>query len=240
MARSTALPMSGLPAVKQLPLWFGRREGLTFDDYLPGANSEVVDLLRRGTEPYAYLWGPAGVGKSHLLQATCRARGAAAYLPLGELVDLDPGIVEGLEGLEVVCLDDVGRVVGHQVWERALCDLYNRLRESGVALRVAAGAPPRALGLELADLTSRLGWGPIYHLQGLDDTGKAAALRLRARSRGLDLPEEVARYLLRRWPRDNASLFGLLERLDHVSLAAQRRLTIPFVRAVLDAEGTGT
>ncbi|CAK0765683.1 inibitor of reinitiation of DNA replication [Gammaproteobacteria bacterium] len=218
---------------KQLPLRFKVREGTTFDDYLPGPNCEAVDLLRRDSEPYAYLWGAEGVGKSHLLQAACRTREAAAYLPLGELLDHDSGVLEGLETLSLVCLDDLERVAGNEAWERALCDLYNRLREAGVPLRAAGNAAPSALGLTLADLVSRLGWGPIYHLQELDDSDKATALRQRAHSRGLDLPEEVARYLLRHQPRDNASLFKLLDHLDQASLAAQRRLTIPFVRTVL-------
>ena len=221
---------------RQLPLQFKIREGLTFENYLPGPNSEVVDLLRRGTEPYAYLWGTTGVGKSHLLQAACRTQGTAAYWSFRELFQHGPSVLEGLEVLDLVCLDDLDRIAGHDAWELALYDLYNRLREAGVILRAAGTVPPRALGLTLADLVSRLNWGPVYHLQELDDADKATALRLRARLRGLDLSEEVARYLLRRQPRDNASLFGLLDYLDQASLAAQHRLTVPFVRAVLDAE----
>jgi len=226
---------ASLSAGKQLPLRFRVREEITFDDYLSGPNCEAVDLLHCGTEPYAYLWGAVGVGKSHLLQAACRTREAAAYLPLGELVDHDPGVLDGLENLDLVCLDDLERVAGNETWERALCDLYNRLREAGVLLRAAGVVAPTALRLTLADLVSRLGWGPVYHLQALNDPEKATALRLRARSRGMDLPEEVARYLLRHQPRDNASLFKLLDYLDQASLAAQRRLTIPFVRTILAA-----
>jgi DnaA family protein len=58
-------------------------------------------------------------------------------------------------------------------------------------------------------------------------------LQLRARQRGFELPDDVAHYLLRRAPRDPASLFALLDRLDYASLAAQRKLTIPFVRELL-------
>jgi DnaA family protein len=46
------------------------------------------------------------------------------------------------------------------------------------------------------------------------------------------MPEAVAHYLLQRHARDLTALFGLLERLDRASLAAQRRLTVPFVREV--------
>lgn len=223
---------------KQLPLRFRVQEGVTFENYFPGANHEVVDLLRHHREPYVYLWGIDGVGKSHLLQAACQSQKVAAYLPLAELRAYDPGLLEGLEELDLVCLDDLEWVAGHDAWEHALCDLYNRLREAGVPLRAAGVVAPTALGLTLADLVSRLSWGAVYHLQGLDDYDKATALCLRARSRGLNLPEEVAHYLLRRQPRDNISIFSLLDYLDHASLAAQRRLTIPFVRSVLDDKGS--
>ncbi|HKJ77017.1 MAG TPA: DnaA/Hda family protein, partial [Gammaproteobacteria bacterium] len=82
----------------------------------------------------------------------------------------------------------------------------------------------------LPDLVSRLGWGLIFHVRPLSDEQMIDALQLRARQRGLDLPADVARYLLRHYRRDMTSLASLLERLDHASLVAQRRLTIPFVK----------
>ncbi|MDH5572845.1 MAG: DnaA regulatory inactivator Hda, partial [Gammaproteobacteria bacterium] len=42
-----------------------------------------------------------------------------------------------------------------------------------------------------------------------------------------------AKYLLKHCPRDMKSLFEMLDRLDHASLAAQRKLTIPFVRGCI-------
>ena len=68
-----------------------------------------------------------------------------------------------------------------------------------------------------------------------DEADRAAALQLRAGHRGLDLPDETALYLLRRMPRDMASLYALLDRLDLEALRAKRRLTVPFVRDVLNA-----
>jgi DnaA family protein len=87
--------------------------------------------------------------------------------------------------------------------------------------------------LGLPDLVSRLGWGPVFQLSALTDIEKRGALQLRAHRRGLEMGDEVADYLLKRCPRDMDSLFNLLNRLDHASLAAQRRLTIPFVRQLL-------
>ncbi len=220
----------------QLPLRIGLRDSATFANFYPGANATAGHALQQGMEPFIYLWGASGSGKSHLLQAACHgvteAGGQAIYLPLDE-AGITPPMLEGLEGMTLVCLDRLECVAGHGEWETALFHLYNRLRDSGHRLLVAGNAAPPALGLDLPDLVSRLGWGPVFQLQPLDDAGKAAALRLRAANRGMELSEEVANYLLQRAPRDMHALFTLLERLDEGSLAAQRKLTIPFVRQLL-------
>jgi DnaA family protein len=103
---------------------------------------------------------------------------------------------------------------------------------------IAAQSPPRKCGIALADLTSRMSRLPVFQVKSLNEEQRAAALQLRARHRGLELPQETAAYLLRRSRRDMASLYDLLDKLDLEALRAQRRLTIPFVRAVLqDATG---
>ena len=98
---------------------------------------------------------------------------------------------------------------------------------------VAGDIAPKALPIKLADLQSRLSWGPVFHLQELNDENKIAALQLRAKTRGFELTEEVGLFLIRRSARDMPSLFALLERLDEASLAKHRKLTIPFVRELI-------
>jgi DnaA family protein len=73
----------------------------------------------------------------------------------------------------------------------------------------------------------------MYQLQSLDDNQKHAALQFQAAKRGMELPDEVADFLLRHSARDMHSLSGLLTQLERASMAAQRRLTIPFARQVL-------
>jgi len=222
---------------QQLPLRIGLRDSATFANFLPAANAQALHALQQQGEPFIYLWGAGGCGKSHLLQAACHAvteaGGSAVYLPLGELSQMSAELLEGMERMQLVCIDEVDSIAGNTRWEQALFHLYNRLRDSGNRLVVAGQAAPPALGLSLPDLVSRLGWGPVYQLQLLSDEEKAKALRLRAAQRGMEMPPEVANYLLNRAPRDMQALFALLDELDEVSLAAQRRLTIPFVREVI-------
>jgi DnaA family protein len=142
-------------------------------------------------------------------------------------------VLQGVESLDLVCLDDLHCVVGDEKWELALFNLYNRARQDNCKLVVAADAAPRVLAVGLADLRSRLSWGIVYRLAQADDEEKVEILRFRASRRGLLLPGEVARYIVNRAPRAMQPLLDLLEVLDKTSLAQQRALSIPFVKQVL-------
>ncbi|MCS3903891.1 DnaA family protein [Methylohalomonas lacus] len=232
--------MNAPAGLQQLPLAFTLNERLDFNLFVAGDNAAVCGRLQelaaegRGQ---VYLWGAPGSGRSHLLQATCQLAGQhqlrAAYVPLAQFAAHGPGLLEGLEGLDLVALDDLQTVAGQDDWEQALFGLYNSLRDAGRAFVAAADSSPRGLALELADLRSRLGWGEVFHLQPLADDDKREALVRRASARGIELPDEVAVYLLRRTVRDMAGLMAWLDHLDQAQLAAQRRLSIPFVKSLL-------
>ncbi|WP_339414328.1 DnaA regulatory inactivator Hda [Pseudomonas sp. EA_35y_Pfl2_R5] len=228
----------------QLPLGVRLRDDATFANYYPGANAAALGYVERlceadagWTESLIYLWGGEGVGRSHLLQAAClrfEQRGElAVYLPLAEVVEYGPALLDNLEQCELVCLDDLDAVAGRSDWEEALFHLFNRLRDSGRRLLLAASSSPRELPVQLADLQSRLTLALVFQLQSLSDEDKLRALQLRASRRGLHLSDEVGRFILTRGERSMSALFDLLERLDQASLQAQRKLTIPFLKETL-------
>lgn len=228
----------------QLPLGIKLRDEATFDNYYGGPNGtlvaalqELADPARTPEERCVYLWGAAGSGRSHLLQAACHrmaeAGALAMYLPLSELMDHGAQLLDGMEEVDLLCLDDLEVLAGHAEWEEALFHVYNRIQQREGRLLMAATATPRVAGFQLPDLVSRLGWGLVFQLQALDDEGKQQMLKMRAEQRGLQLPDEVARYILSRGARGMGELFAALEQLDQASLQAQHRLTIPFVKRVM-------
>ncbi len=225
----------------QLPLPVHLRDESTVENFLaPASVAPLLPLLlaqtESGGEASIFLHGPSGSGKSHLLQACChRAGSEALYLPLGELAAYSPAeVLEGAEAAPLVVVDDLHCVAGSDDWELALFDLCNRLRALGGRLLCAALTSPRQLEVALEDLRSRLSWGVVYQLPSLDDDRKQAVLRFRAERRGLLLPEESAAYIVNRAPRAMAELLDVLERLDQQSLAAQRALTVPFIKQVMN------
>lgn len=226
----------------QLTLGLSLKDEATFDNFYLGKNTEIITELKktvRGNgERIIYLCASRGQGLSHLLQACChdahQRQLSSLYLPLTHLATLKPDVLLGLESLSLVCLDDIHMVAGLSAWEEAIFHLYNRIYDAGGRLIIAAHDLPKSIQLTLPDLISRLAWGIVYQLHPLADDEKLKALTMRALRRGISLPEEVGKYLLTHCPRHMGTLFAALEALDKASLAAQRRLTIPFVKDVLE------
>jgi DnaA family protein len=230
----------------QLPLPVRLRDASVFSSYYAGRNRAVVDALRsidalRSSANKAttciFLHGGVSLGKTHLLQALCAGSdhgGPAAYIPLRSGVGMGEELLSGYGRYPLVCLDDAEAVAGHEGWEHALFRLHQELEEQGGRLVVSGRQPPALLGFRLRDLASRLNGGLVLTLQALTEEEQLAALQLRAQLRGFELPEETGWFLLRRLPRDMSSLCAFLDKLDVASLIAQRRLTVPFVRDVIE------
>ncbi len=231
--------------VRQLPLGVQLGVSLRFETYHEGANGAAVagltQLVSEARPVPLWLLGPPGVGKTHLLQASCALAGqrglTSAYLPLSTSKDLDSGLLAGLERIDLVALDDIDMIAGQPAWERALFTLYNELLELGGRLACSAQMPPAGVSFALPDLASRLSACVVHRLQPLAERDQGLALRRRAAHRGLELPDETLSYLTRRAPRDFAALCRLLDDLDTEALVAQRKLTVPFVRQVLERSG---
>ncbi|MBY6062851.1 DnaA regulatory inactivator Hda [Pseudidiomarina sediminum] len=222
--------------LQQLPLNVQLPSTATFATWVAGQNAEALALLAKGEQPLTYLWGKAGVGKSHLLHAMCsETRAQVIYLPLAELKEsVDAGILRGLESYALICLDDIDAVVGEESWGYELFALLNRVRDSqGARLVVTATTSPAQLHAAYPDVQSRLSWGLVLQLHALSDADKITALQLRAQAMGLELRSDTAQFMVQRLGRDMVNLIASLERLDRASIAAQRKLTIPFIKAVL-------
>lgn len=215
-----------MPLLNQLILDIRPNALPGFDNYLPGPNAEALLAVSEHAtgltpEPVLYLWGEAGTGKSHLLQAWCRATGATAVSPLPEPPQ------------PLVVVDDVDQLDGED--QIRLFSLINAARE-GAGRVLATGPVPPAQLVQLnfrPDLATRLAQGLVFRLHPLSDADKRAALNVRAESHGLRLPDEVLRYLLTHCRRDLPHLLTLVDLLDTHSLSRKRPVSLPLLKDIL-------
>ena len=226
--------------IRQFPLDLRWPPHQRLDAFWPGTNVPAlqgVTDVANGGDVWLYLHGASGTGKSHLLIGACRAASEAGrparYLSLAQLPEPRADAIASLEVEGLLAIDDVQAIAGDREAERALFDLYNRAKTAGVRVLFAANASPAELGIALPDLVSRLAMCTQCALRPLDDAGRRAMLRVLAGRLGLRLDDEVLDWWFARQPRDPASLVALLQRVDRASLAAQRRITIPFLRELL-------
>lgn len=217
----------------------------TFQSFISQENHTVViqlqqfiDLVSKQlSHPSAlYLFGKQGVGKSHLLHATCsyaESLGLSSLcLSFVGLKQLSVEMLDGLEHIDVICLDDINLIAGNELFERAVFDLFNRVTEHGKCLIIAGDQNVTNLGIQLPDLSSRLTWGLTEKIAPLKDDGKISALQFRAQQRGLFLSYDVAKFLLTRLSREMGDLIKALDELDKASIREQRKITIPFIKEI--------
>ena len=184
-----------------------------------------------------YLFGIEGAGKSHLLHACCsfaESLGLTSLcLSLSEVSQLSVDVLDGLEHIDLICLDDIQFIAQDPDWQRGVFDLYNRVMESNKRLVISGNKSANDLGITLPDLLSRLNWGYTEQVKSLDDKEKLETLQYRAQQRGVFLSDDVGKYLLNHFSRDLKSLIKVLDDLDKASIREQRKITIPFIKEVL-------
>ena len=213
----------------------------SFESFVAGSNGQLVarlQMLARGSlAGNVFVWGEPGCGKSHLLQAVCylvqEHQRQGIYLSCKQLLELPAEAIDGLEHMDLVALDDIDALAGHEEWEEAMFHFFNRAAMESTALLFSARVSPQGIGIQLPDLKSRLNAGETYRLAALSDTDKRRLLTQAAQQRGFHLNDEVADFIMQRSARDAASLQKIIECLDHTSLTEQRRITVPFVKKVL-------
>lgn len=253
---SLASRPESVSSMRQIPLDLGPAVMQGLDDFIVGRNDELLDWLRRwphvdGLQSPAYVWGPSGAGKTHLLRAMIErvlARGFGAIWLNAQTCQM----WDAADPLApTLALIDECELLGaeHQhlafnlfieAASSAAAQAAGQSGETGVGplYIIAAGAMPSVDLPVRDDLRTRLGWGLTFALSPLDEAGLRAALHHAAGRRGMALGDEVLNYLLTRYSRDLGFLMNLLDRLDRFALAEHRVVTVPLLKQMLALETT--
>jgi DnaA family protein len=232
----------------QLTLPISQRVQLSFDNFVLGEHQQLIDAIKSSVNAtqfgLVYFYGLSGAGKSHLhyalgayAQTHDRIVQYVSFKDEGASISLSDklGLLEYMQVQELVCLDDLDVIAGDLEAERAVFSVFERCKASNGRLLVSATTPPKQMGFVLPDLVSRLASADVFALAEMNDDLRVQAVHLRAQQLGLKIPQESLDYLISRLPRDNASLFGFIETLDKASLQQKRRITIPFLKSLMQS-----
>lgn len=224
----------------QLPLNVQLNDSARFDNFYAGKNAQLVNKLNQlnnSKDEFLFIWGAEGVGKTHLAHACSQLISdtgkTVAYLPLDEPF-MAAEFLDNIESVDFVCLDGFDVISKHPQWEQAVFNLYNQLKLFDRQLVIFSGSSPNQLKINLGDLKSRLGAMEVYKLSGITDLNKSEYLVNYAQSRGLEISSEVANFILSRTNRELGAIQYTIKRLDQQALTHKRKITIPFVKEILE------
>ncbi|KAF3982988.1 MAG: DnaA regulatory inactivator Hda [Methylococcales symbiont of Hymedesmia sp. n. MRB-2018] len=224
---------------EQLPLQFEFQSNQNFNTFYLGDNIETITHLKNrfiNKEQLIYLWGKKGTGKTHLIQASsqqankqnksCFCFSFKPQLPTTSILD-------GLEQLDLICFDNIENIAGHAEWEQAFFNFFNCHRDHNKHLLLSAHCPPKFLSIQLPDLKTRMNWGLTLKLNVLTDEQQLNALIFKANDLGFKLPLNVGQFLIAHYARDLPSIWQLLDKIEHATLAEKRKITIPFLKQIM-------
>ena len=226
---------------EQIPIQFELKAEQSFASFYSACHQQIIQHLTNTAngegDRQIYLWGTEGLGKTHLLQACCQQayqqQRSAFYLALEKDQLPSTAVLEGLESLDIVCIDNIENCAGNSAWELALFNFYNLNRENDRQLIISAHCPPNFLPLALADLKTRMSWGLTLKLQELSDSERIAAFTCKARHLGLDITPQVGSFLNKQYARDLPALWALLPKIERSTLIAKRKLSLPFLKQIM-------
>ena len=214
----------------------------TFDSFVNSEDKVLIEELQLaiGSQEFTniYVAGSQGSGKTHLLNACCHAANqlnkTSILVPLEQMLVMSPEVLDGIEQIQVVCIDNIELIKGNKKWQTALFNLYNALRQNNATLIISGAEIPKDLNFELPDLVSRMQWATPFQLHQLSEDDKTLALIHHAHLMGFELSEDVAKFMLSRLPRKMDFLMQALNSLAKQSIEKQRVVTVPFVKEVLE------
>ncbi|HEY9018413.1 HdaA/DnaA family protein [Thiomicrospira sp.] len=229
----------------QLPLKINLRDDASFETFVAEQESIALVLSHLQQPDNArfagcyYFYGASGVGKTHLLQAACRfytqKQRQSVYFPLSNTaLPLIPDVLNGLEITDLVCLDDVDKIIGQVAWERSLANFLAKSRVLGHRVLLTGSLDLIDWPVVSDELRRELLSIMPVHLSALQGSRELVlALQRHALYKGFDLPIEVGNFLLKRFSHNLEELLVVLGVLEQATLAEKRRLTLPFVKDVL-------
>ena len=228
----------------------------TFEQFVIGASNRfahaaamsVAEAPARSYNPL-FIYGPAGLGKTHLLHAighhvrelfsSKRVRYVSTETMMNEFVEAMraksmPGFKRRYREVDVLLVDDIQFLERTEQLQEEFFYTFNDLHGRGSQIVISSDRPPKSIATIEDRLRSRFEWGLITDIQPPEFETRLAILRKKAESEHLDgIPDDVLAFIAENVVDNVRELEGSLIRVAAYSSLHRMPLTDEVARVVL-------
>lgn len=239
------------PALTKVPL----NPDYTFDDFVVGPSNRLAHAACRAVcnQPGTlynplFVHGFSGLGKSHVLQATCDAmlranpHAEVAYISCETFVNdyvraIEAGYLPAFRNdarrCDLLVIDDVQFLANRESSQEELFHTFNTLYQARKQIILSADSPPTKIPTLEDRLVSRFSWGLVAQIDPPTRETRQAILQKKAKMRGVDVPPEVLDYVAQHIAGNIRALEGALNTLLSRAKFEEKALTLEMARTVL-------
>jgi len=228
----------------------------TFENFVIGASNRfahaaalaVAETPARSYNPL-FIYGPAGLGKTHLLHAIghyvrevhqmSRVRYVSTETLMNEFVDAIRNNAANsfrrrYREVDVLLVDDIQFLERSQQLQEEFFHTFNSLHGAGGQIVLSSDRPPKQIPRLEDRLRTRLEWGLITDVQPPEFETRLAILRMKAESEGLvNLPDDVLAFIASNISDNVRELEGALIRIAAYSSLHRTTLDETVAKQVL-------
>ncbi|MBX3353502.1 MAG: chromosomal replication initiator protein DnaA [Phycisphaeraceae bacterium] len=227
----------------------------SFDNFVVGpgnrlahaAATAVADNPGNAYNPL-FFHGGVGLGKTHLLQAICLRlleRNPATRIHYTSCEEFLSGFVEALRqgdmssfhhafrDADVLVIDDIHFLAKGESAQEEFFHTFNALHHQRKQLVLSSDAPPEQIPQLEERLISRFKWGLVVEIEPPNTDTRAAIVRQKARMRGVEMPDDVARFVAERISANIRELEGAVVRLQIQSQVEKKPIDLALAKSAL-------
>ena len=231
----------------------------TFENFIVGSSNKFVYAAATavannpsGSYNPLFIYGPSGLGKTHLM-----------YAVTNEMKKKNPNIkilyVKGEEftnqlvdsiskkstnqfrekyrKADVLLIDDIQFIAGKEATQEEFFHTFNALHEEHKQIILSSDRPPREIKTLEDRLKSRFEWGLIADIQPPDFELRLAILKSKAQQAGLDIPKEALTYIADNIQSNIRQLEGVIKKLGAMQLLSGTPITFEVAQKTVDEIG---
>ena len=227
---------------RQLALQIQINERASLDNFfISKNNNKAIQILKNILErsnngAQIFIDDLGSNGKSYLLQAICNdfsnSNNSTIYIPMQKAINLEPSILEGINDLNLICLDDIDLISNQRDWELALFNLINECYEKDCFLLLSGSIEKLEV---IPDLISRIKKMEILRLKAIDDDELLRATQSISKNLNIEISDKNMNYLINNSRRDIKTVFGTLSQLEKESLERKKSIGLNLIKEVIQS-----